>query len=638
MRLYAGLSSNFIELNNNHQIADLLKVEFFNQFGFNPTPNEVMSWRNSLKRVSRMLDNAGLYDNGVFIEYQLPLNSKRIDIILTGRDIKNNKNSIIIELKQWDECQLSESNSDKVITWVGGGNREVLHPSVQVGNYMYWLQGNCCAFYNEKDPVNLYACSYLHNYERINNDPIFDERFSEVISQFPIYTVDAAKDLSLFLVNSLSHGKGMDILSEIEKSKLRPSKKLLAEISSNIKHKLKNRNDFKIIGQHKTGEDYILLDEQLVVYDKIMSLIKNRLSETDQYVIIVKGGAGTGKSVVGLQLLADLAALNYKVNYATGSGAFTKTLKKLVGQECAGIINYFLSYSDAKPKYLDVLILDEAHRLREKTVVRYKKSSGIPQVEELIKASKISLFFIDDFQIVRNGEIGSVDYIKEHAKSLGCKIFEYELESQFRCGGSDGYANWIDNTLQIKKTPNAFWKNEPAFEFKIFDSPEALEKAIFNKNSQGFSARITAGFCWEWSKDLQEDKTLKNDVRIGNYQRPWNARPDLAGMQKGIPKAEYWASEEGGINQIGCIYTAQGFEFDYAGVIFGNDLKFNFNKGEWEAFSKESFDIPVKTSDNFLQLVKNTYRVLLTRGMKGCYVYFMDKETEKFFRSRLDKI
>lgn len=636
MRLYAGPSANFIELNDNNQIANLLEAEFFKQYGYKPQQNEVMSWRNSLMRVSRILDKAKLHNNGIFIEYQLPLSAKRIDIIITGKDVQEQKNSVIIELKQWDKCKLSDSESDKVVTWVGGGNREVLHPAVQVGNYKYYLQGNCSAFYLDENPVNLYACCYLHNYGKIDNDPIFDGRFSEAIKRFPVYTVDETNDLSSFLVNHVSEGDGMEILTEIEGSKLRPSKKLLKEVSTSIKQKLTHKGEFKVFGQHKTEDDYILLDEQLVVYDKIMSVVKNGLSQRHQYVIIVKGGAGTGKSVIGLQLLADLTALGYNSHYATGSKSFTQTLRKIVGGDSNNLFKYFMSYGEAKPKELDVLILDEAHRIREKTGYPFK-STGHPQVEDLIRASKVLVFFIDDFQSVRKGEIGSAKFIKEHAERLDCKVYEYELEAQFRCGGSNGYTNWVLNTLHIEKTANAIWKDEPAFEFKIFDSPDSLEQAIRDKESEGHTARLTAGFCWEWSKFLSPDKKLVEDVQIGAYKRAWNARPELTGLPKGTPKADFWAYDEGGINQIGCIYTAQGFEFDYAGVIFGTDLRFNPDAAEWEGHPEDSYDTMVKSSEDFLQLVKNTYRVLLSRGMKGCYVYFMDKNTERFFRSRIEK-
>lgn len=633
MRLFAGSSTAFINLNLNNQIAAFLKEEFFKQIGHNPSPSEVMSWRNSLLRVALVFQAANLTDNGVFVEYQLPLSSRRIDIMITGKDSDKNKNSVIIELKQWEKCVLSDYDSNYVVTWVGGGNQNVLHPSVQVGNYKYYLQDNCSAFYEGSKPVNLYACSYLHNYNYYKTDPIFDHRFDKALESFPVYTADDTDNLTAFLANRLDKGEGVEILREIENSKLRPSKKLLNEVSNVIKEKL--NGGVKLLGQHKANGDYILLDEQLIVYDNVMSLVRKGLKDKQKYAIIVKGGAGTGKSVIGLQLLADLTASGQNAHFATGSKSFTETLRKILGNSSKSLFKYFMSYGQAEPNEIDVLIMDEAHRIREKTSYPFK-STGRLQVEDLIRAAKISVFFIDDYQVVRKGEIGSSSFIYEHADKMGCKIFQYELEAQFRCGGSDGYTHWIDNTLQIRRTANTLWSNDPNFEFKIFPSPESLEEAIREKIESGFTARLSAGFCWKWSDKLDEDKNLISDVKIGSYKRPWNARENLTGLKKGIPKSQFWAYDEGGINQIGCVYTAQGFEFDYVGVIFGNDLKFNLENGQWEGYPENSHDTQVKSSDNFLQLVKNTYRVLLSRGMKGCYVYFLDKETEYFFRSRIE--
>jgi hypothetical protein len=554
--------------------------------------------------------------------------------MVTGLDKKGNRNSVLIELKQWEKCQLSDYDSEYVVTWVGGGNRSVLHPSVQVGNYMYFLQDNCSAFYEGVAPIKLYACSFLHNYTFDNTDALFDSRFDASLNKFPIYTSDNSSDLSSFLAIHLSGGEGLDILTEIENSKLRPSKKLLQQVSTTIKEKLTS-GETKVIGQYNTNNDYILLDEQLIVYDTVSSIVKNGLLDKQKFAIIVKGGAGTGKSVIGLKLLADLAATGLNAQYATGSKSFTETLRKILGVEAKSLFRYFMSYGSAQPNEIDVLIMDEAHRIRERTGYPFK-ATGRLQVEDLIRAAKVSIFFIDDLQAVRKGEIGSSEFIKDNAERMGCKIFEFELEAQFRCGGSDGYSNWIDNTLQVKKTANALWGGDSNFEFKIFTGVEELELAIKAKSSEGFSARMMAGFCWKWSDTLNKDGTLINDIKIDKYERPWNARDGLSGMKRGIPKSQFWAYEDGGIDQVGCVYTAQGFEFDYAGVIFGTDLKYNPDKAKWEGHPENSFDNQVKSSDNFLQLVKNTYRVLLSRGMKGCYVYFIDKQTEQFFKSRLE--
>ncbi|NLE06667.1 MAG: DUF2075 domain-containing protein, partial [Crenarchaeota archaeon] len=357
-------------------------------------------------------------------------------------------------------------------------------------------------------------------------------------------------------------------------------------------------------------------------------------------VIIIKGGPGTGKSVIAINLMADLSLQGYNAQYATGSKAFTETLRTQVKNRGAAQFKYFNSYCQAEYNSIDVLIADEAHRIRENSYNRFTpkaKRSDLAQIQELLDASKVVAFFIDDDQVVRPGEIGSVAYIKEYAQKNHCKVFEYELEAQFRCSGSDAFVNWVNNTLGIKKTANVLWDQDKEFEFKIFSSPHELEKAIRQKSKMGFTARLMAGFCWKWSQPDSEGY-LKDDVIIGDYQRPWNAKPDAKILAKGIPKSTLWAYDPAGIDQIGCIYTAQGFEFDYTGVIVGNDLTYDFEQQTWIGHRENSADNTVKRSkEKFTTLTKNTYRVLLSRGIKGCYVYFTDKDTEKFFKTRIEK-
>ena len=340
--------------------------------------------------------------------------------------------------------------------------------------------------------------------------------------------------------------------------------------------------------------------------------------------------------------MADLLLQGYNAQYSTGSRAFTETLRDIIGRRGSVQFKYFNSYMDAKPNEIDVLICDEAHRVRKTSNNRFtpaERRSDLPQIDELIRASKVSVFFIDDNQIVRPDEIGSAAYINQSAWKNKCKVIEFdELETQFRCNSSDGFVNWVNNTLGIKRTANVIWsQKEETFDFKIFDTPESLERAIKLKVREGFTGRMTAGYCWNWS-NANNDGSLPNDIVIGTYQRPWNAKPEAKKLAAGIPKATLWAYDTNGINQVGCIYTAQGFEFDYVGVIFGEDLVYDFDNQQWKDNKQKSFDGSVKKAkEKFLDLVKNTYRVLLSRGMKGCYVYFMDKNTERFFKSRIEK-
>ncbi len=411
---------------------------------------------------------------------------------------------------------------------------------------------------------------------------------------------------------------------KIEKGSYRPSKKLMNHVANVIKGK----------------PEFILLDNQKVVYDMVFAEAKRSQDTSQKTVMIIEGGPGTGKSVIAINLMADLLLAGYNAHYATGSKAFTTTLRNIIGTRGACQFKYFNSYMNVGLNEIDVIICDEAHRLRKTSNNRFtpaSRRSNLAQIDEIIRAAKVSVFLLDDKQVVRPDEIGSVDYIYESALRNNCRVVKFEeLDIQFRCNGSDAFVNWINNTLGIKRTANVLWDpDNESFDFRIFDTPEALEKAIREKAKEGYSARMTAGYCWEWS-DPRNDGTLVEDVVIGNYRRPWNAKPDAGRLAKGIPEASLWAHDPNGINQIGCVYTAQGFEFDYVGVIMGEDLVYDFDAQTWIGDKSKSFDSVVKRSgNNFVDLIKNIYRVLFTRGMKGCYVYFINKVTEKFFKSRM---
>ena len=622
MRLYAGSSGQFVEDTVLNQIAGKLKNAFFSHYRYNPSHAEISSWQNSLRAMSGILQYGNLLDHGVMLEYQLPLTSRRLDFMVTGKGQGNSDNAVIVELKQWEKCGAADGENE-VATFVGGAIREVLHPSAQVGRYRMYLSDTHTAFHEGDNPMSLAACAYLHNYPYDSEDVLYDRKFASVLNSNPIFTMDDAPELMGYLQERLHAGQGMEVLKRVEESKYRPSRKLMDHVGQVI-----NGNS-----------QYVLLDEQVVAYDKVRALAKKGFHDRRKTAIIIKGGPGTGKSVIAIKLMADLLLSGYNAHYATGSRAFTNTLRKIIGSRGADQFKYFNSYPAAQPDEIDVLIADESHRIRKTSNNRFMAAaerSNLAQIEELLRAAKVCVFLIDDVQVVRPDEIGSVEYIRRHAQAMNCNIFEYELEAQFRCSGSDAFVNWIDNTLGIRRTANVLWEGNESFDFKIFDSPQAVDEAIRIKAADGHTARMTAGFCWEWSRP-KPDGTLVEDVVIGGYRRPWNAKPEAARLAKGIPKAYLWAHLPGGIDQIGCIYTAQGFEFDYVGVIFGKDLFYKFEQQEWVGDRQQSHDTVVRRSrDKFAELVKNTYRVLLSRGMKGCYVHFMDKETEHFFRSRME--
>jgi DUF2075 family protein len=622
VRLYAGLSTHFIRDSVHNQIAEKLKAAFFDYYRYYPSPAEVSSWTNSLRATAQVFEEAGLKDHGVILEYLLPQTSMRLDCMVCGRDGEEDDNAVIIELKQWGGA--NEAIGERMVSaWIGGSEREVLHPSAQVGQYRMYLEDTHTAFYEGPKPIALAACSYLHNYHPEADDVLLSETFRPLLAQNPLFSGDDVGGLKDFLVTRLEAGGGLSVLRRVEESRYRPSKKLMDYVGGVIKGK----------------KEYVLLDEQLVVFEKVLLCAREGYHDRKKTVIIVKGGPGTGKSVIAINLMAELSLGSYNAQYATGSRAFTQTLRKIIGPRGGVQFKYFNSYLGSERDSVDVLICDESHRIREESHDRFTPAdqrTGTPQIDELIHAAKVGVYFIDDRQIVRPKEIGSVQYIRKHAEGGGCRVFEYQLEAQFRCAGSDGFVNWIDNTLGIARTANVLWAETDGFDFRIMRSPLEVEDAVRAKTRGGSSGRMTAGFCWKWSDPLP-DGSLVEDVVIGNYRRPWNAKSGKR-LAKNIPKEALWATEPGGIDQVGCVYTAQGFEFDYAGVIFGPDLTYDFNIQDWVGHPEKSFDKAVKSARRgFVDMIKNTYRVLLSRGIKGCYVYFMDKETERFIRSRMER-
>lgn len=623
MRLYAGISPDFVRDSTHNQIADKLKVAFRSQFRYDPPSSEVRAWQQSLRALAQVFTEADLNDHGVILEYQLPLTSKRLDCMITGHDQDNRDSAVIVELKQWDRSEDTDGEG-LVRTFVGGAQRDVLHPSMQANQYRRYLADMHEAFY-EAEPVQLAACAYLHNYVSISNDPIKSAKFDDVRGITPLFDADGVDDLVTFLVRKLRHGDGMPVLARVEQSRFRPSKRLLDHVSGVI----------------KCEPRFVLLDEQQVVFSRILASVRNGIGQRKKSGFIIKGGPGTGKSVLAINLMSELSREGFNAQYATGSRAFTKTLQKIVGRRAGQQFRYFNQYGSADPSSVDALICDESHRIRSSSNHRFTrkdKKSSKTQIQELIDASKTGVFFIDDRQVVRPGEVGATDLIRDYASRNGCSIEEHTLEAQFRCAGSSAFVNWINNTLGIEETATPLWdqRNE-TFEFQIVGSPEELEARIRSRSESGESARLVAGFCWPWSTELRPDGSLFNDVVIDDFMRPWNARSEATGLKAGIPPEILWAYDPRGINQVGCVYTAQGFEFDYVGVIWGPDLVYDLDRGAWRGQKEKSCDSVVKKSgDRFSELVKNTYRVLLSRGLKGCFVHFMDKDTERFVRSRTE--
>jgi DUF2075 family protein len=620
MQLYTGTSQQFIEDAFHDRITEKLEEAFACYFGHRVARSEARSWENSLWRMGVVLKDADLLDNGIILEYRLGLTSRRLDFMVTGTEASQRPSAAIVELKQWDDVRVSNAK-DNVLTFVGGRTREVLHPSSQVAGYQEFLEFNHTTF--SAGAVRLASCSYLHNLGHSPGSGLFDPRYEDILRSHPVFTRGQASDLGNFLTGQVGLGDGVDVMERVLRGKFKASRKLLDHVK-------------RVIEGNKA---FILLDEQKAVFNRVLKEARSGARRKGRVVVLAKGGPGTGKSVIALNLVASLSGAGLNTQYATGSKAFTENLRDLLGRKAGIQLRYFNSYMGVGKDVVDVLVCDEAHRLWETGNTRFTpraKRSDRPLVEEVIEAAKVTVFFIDDLQVVRPNEVGNSELIRRAAQDLGATLHEFDLEAQFRVAGSEAYINWVDNTLGTRLAGDDSWDVEE-FDFRIADSVQELEAMIRERHAAGSKARLTAGFCWPWS-DPDSEGHLIPDVRIGDWAMPWNAKSGVR-LAPGIPRTSLWATDPNGIEQVGCIYTAQGFEFDYVGVIFGKDLRYDPDSDSWIGDKSKSHDRmgarSAKTERDFLDLVKNTYRVLLTRGMRGCYVYFQDDATRDFFVSRM---
>src|SRR3989338_1466469 len=616
MRLYEGSISEFREQVISNKIADTLANAYTKYYGKNIAPSEKNSWSNSLNYVKNALEYSKLNENKIVIEYELPYSSRRIDVILFGKGENKEDNVVLIELKQWSNENVEDCETEgNVIVNYGRFKKEQAHPSLQVEGYHYDIK-DFMTIFEEKPNTELSSCAYCHNYSKQGKNVLYFTKFSLLLKRYPLFSKEDIKSLGEYLQKRLHNGSGMEVFNRFVTSPIKPSKRLLEHTKDMI-----NKQQI-----------FNLIDDQIAAYNAIMHKAKKLSILKKKSIIIVKGGPGTGKSVIALEVMGELLRQKRSVYHATGSSAFTNTLRKILGTRAAKQFLFFNSFTRHKENEIEVLICDEAHRIRKTSSNMYtpkEQRTNTPQIEELLRAAKLSIFFIDERQVVRPNEIGSIELIKDTAKQFGVaaeEIAEFELTTQFRCSGSDSFLQWIENSLEIRESEKQFLSKEDRMEFKIFDNPMELREAIENKNEEKKNcARIVAGFCWPWSQP-KADGSLVNDVKIGNFEMPWERKDQFW----------KWATDNSGMEQVGTVYTAQGFEFDYIGVIFGNDLVYDKNKKTWIAKTENSCDTMTKRkNDKFVEHLKNIYRVLLSRAHKGCYVYFMDKDTEEYFRSKI---
>jgi hypothetical protein len=587
-----------------------LTEQFRFQYGYNPSHSEIRSWERSIPALLDQLTEAGLGEVEVIVEYRLPLTSKRADVVLVGQHPRGGPSCVVVENKQWSRVELVDVDH-RLVQVAGVGLQEHLHPQEQVRGYVEYL-GDFNRYLGEH-PGSLAGFAFLHNASSANIAALRHPDLAD-LSFFRAFAADEVAALRSWLTARLAAVPGAEFADAFLASKVAPSKQLLRLVRQEI----------------AANPQFTLLDDQKAAYEVVLRAVEHAKRADAKEVVLITGGPGTGKSVIAVALLAELARRGYNVSHATGSRSFTTTLRSVVGRRrgprAGQLFRYINIFGDAERNSLDVLIVDEAHRVRlfgtNRWIPAARRRPGVQQADELVQAARVPVFLLDEHQVVRPQEAGTVDSLEQAAARNGAVVRRRDLNGQFRCGGSEIYVQWVEQLLGLREGGPRPWLGDDRFQLLLATSPAQMEDELRTKIADGYVSRITAGFCWPWSRP-RPDGTLVDDVVIGSWRRPWNLRADRP--LNGIPPATLWATEDAGFGQVGCVYTAQGFEYDYGAVIIAADLVWREN--HWEAHVAASRDPDLRHADNFDQLTRNTYKVLLTRALLGCVMYSVDDET-----------
>lgn len=617
MIVYSGTKAQFDTDVVEGNIAKKVEYFFEQNLGIHHgNESEFNSWEESLTRMNGIMRATQLDDNvKVAIEYQVPMTSKRVDFLITGRNSENKDNVIVIELKQWEKAERT-SLENVVKTYTGGSNKVVAHPSYQAYSYAKTIEN-----FNETvqlGNIGIYPCAYLHNYSEKYKGEIANNNYAEIIQLSPLFLKEDSPKLIEFIKKYICKSDDGSILYKIENGKIKPSKALQDSLASMI-----NGN-----------EEFIMIDEQLVAYSTVKKLVQNKINTNKKYTVIIEGGPGTGKSVIAINLLVDLIKSGYNACYTSKNQAPRDVYFEKLRQNNFKMDYIKTLFKGASSFYgcpsntFDCILSDEAHRLAKKS---FALGKGENQVKEIINASRISIFFIDPNQMVNKSDIGTIDEIMKWAKEFNSEIIyndEIKLTSQFRCNGSDGYIAFLDDLLGIRQTANANCF-DLEYDIRVFDNPNAMRECLREKNLINNKARMLAGYCYDWTSNKAGGKDEYDICLEDGFRAQWNFKNSI------------WAIDENSFDQVGCIHTCQGLEFDYVGVIIGNDLRYSNGYVITDASARSTEDKTLSKTTPFSKadaIIRNTYKTLMTRGQKGCYIYCENKELSNYIKIRLDML
>ncbi len=390
-------------------------------------------------------------------------------------------------------------------------------------------------------------------------------------------------------------------------------------LAKNTLEDIKNSDLFKYSPYKSLTED------QFTVARQIFKDIKNNEFNT----FIVNGKPGTGKTILATYLFKYLKeqeeTKHMKIGLVVPMGSLRETIGKVFSKIKGLKSSMVIGPNDVVRKDYDLLIVDESHRLqRRKGIMGYgafdivsaklKLDKEATQLDWIMKSSKNQIFFYDENQSVKPADIRAEDFRKLNAK-------KYEINTQMRVEAGEDYVKFIEDVFDLRVPQNIKFHN---YDFRVFDNADEMVDEIKVKDRKHKLARVVAGYAWPWHTNPKKKSTQNYDIEIGDLKLIWNS------------VAKDWVNSPNAINEVGCIHTVQGYDLNYVGVIIGPEFLYDPINKKFKVDREKYFDINGRngiTDPNELErYIINIYKTLLTRGIKGTYIYIVDENLKNYFK------
>ncbi len=577
---------------------------------------ELAAWANSVRELASILTSIGLGQVWMFVEYRLDRSMAPIDVVLAGVHPETRSFSYAaIELKQWDRVEHACYNHSGEADWVffpgyagrRGKTKDCKHPAVQAYNNLIALRTRHNVF--DDRSVRLTAAAYLHNLRDPEYQWIADV---PTTGDAPTFTERTPAKLRAYLLENFSDVSGDEAVEELlnRRRATLPLQRELGKVVDGRTH-------------------FDLVEKQLEAFETVMDRLACVPAAGTKLVYVIEGRAGTGKSLIALELLASATAAGRRAAYVSGGIASRDTFRRGAGQLKSKFVPLVQIAKHKAHDELDLLVCDEAHRLTERPQSgSYSMLPGESSIAVIVDRAKVPVLFIDGDQRLFGEEVWTPEGVRQAIKDAGARPVWIRLERVVRALGSSTYDSWVRRLLA--GDPLGWEPGDPddpePFQLYYADTPDRMERFLQTQVDRGASARMTAGLCWNWT----DGGGIFPDVRVtSRWARPWNAGDNHS--TEGVPRRKFWATDPGGFGQIGCVHTAQGLEYEWGGVIMGPDLRWSGTRWVEHRENVISKAKRITDPDKLNRALRNAYGVLMTRSMRGTVLYSTDPGTRELF-------